>query len=123
LHAPRRAGKLKGGWRTFGAATPHIPRAARPVSFRLLAFHYPKPEHRTEMLHRLARAVEVMASADGCLEAEYWRDEASEALVATAKFDSKQRCLDALDRTAVMVDIAYDEREARPREVYHLVEP
>ena len=93
------------------------------MSFRLLAFHYPKPEHRTEMLHRLARAVEVMANADGCLGAEYWRDEASGALVATAKFDAKHRCLEALDHTAAIVDIAYDERESRPREVYHLVEP
>ena len=93
------------------------------MSFRLLAFHYPKPEYRAEMLDRLARAVEVMANADGCLDAEYWQDEASEALVATAKFDSRQRCLDALTRTAALVDIAYDERESRPREVYHLVEP
>jgi hypothetical protein len=33
----------------------------------LVAFHYPHPEHRDEMISRVHRAANVMAAAPGCL--------------------------------------------------------
>ena len=93
------------------------------MAFRLIAFHYPKPEHRDELVQRVANAAEVLARSPGLLDVECWRDEASDAVVATAKFESKEACMQALAAAAAETDFAYDERESRPREVYHLVEP
>lgn len=41
----------------------------------------------------------------------------------TARFDSREACIDALQATAKATDIQFDEREERTREVYNLVEP
>jgi ABC-type phosphonate transport system ATPase subunit len=92
------------------------------LSFRLIAFHYPRPAHAVELTQRIAKAAEIMAAAPGCQDIDYWKDEGTGAIVATAKFDSKHTCLDALAAAAETVDIAYDDREERPRDVYYLVE-
>ncbi len=47
------------------------------MSFRLVAFHYPKPEHHDEMIRRITRAAEVMTTVPGCLEADCWKEESS----------------------------------------------
>lgn len=91
------------------------------MTFGLVAVHYPRPENADDLVERVGRAAKVMATAPGCLDVRCWTDEASGAVVATAKFASKQTCDEALATAAATVDIAYDERERRPREFYHLI--
>ena len=94
------------------------------MAFAVVAFHYPKPEHRQELIRRLAAAVEVMATAEGCVDVAYWAERESGALVATATFTSEDGWSRALEAVlAAEVDFAYDERESQPRDVYFLVEP
>jgi len=92
------------------------------MSFRLVAFHYPKSEHREELLQRLHRAAEIMKRSPGCIDVEVWREQASGAFVTTAKFQSQETCLSALQTTAHTTDIQFDEREERAREIYNLVD-
>jgi hypothetical protein len=88
------------------------------MSFRIVAFHYPKPEHRTEMVQRLERAAEVLATAPGCIDVEVWKEQSSGALVTTAKFESQRAGMNALRNAAGKADMAFDERESRPRDIY-----
>lgn len=43
------------------------------MSFRMVAFHYPKKEYREEMVQRLHRAAEVMKTTTGVIDVEVWR--------------------------------------------------
>src|SRR5713226_561165 len=71
------------------------------VSLRVIAFHYPKPEHHHEMVQCIGHAAELMTTVPGCLEVDYWKEESSGAVVATGKFDfALARVQGARDRAA-----------------------
>jgi quinol monooxygenase YgiN len=88
----------------------------------LVALHYPRPEHRDEMISRVHRAAEVMMTAPGCLAVDCWVSDDGQAVVTTGQWESGQALMAgfAAVRTAG-VDFDYDERESRPREVFQLV--
>jgi heme-degrading monooxygenase HmoA len=89
------------------------------VSVGLVAFHYPKPEYRDELVQRVRRAAEVMATVPGCLDVGCWHEEATGAVVTTGKWESKD-ALRAGFAAVAAADVDYDERESRPREVFNL---
>lgn len=94
------------------------------MALGVVAFHYPKPEHRDELVRRLAAAAEVMATTEGCVDVAYWEERETGVLVSTGTFTSDDAWSRAVEAVlAANVDFAYDEREARPRDVYFLVEP
>jgi|SRR5215469_4603891 len=88
----------------------------------IVALHYPRPEHRAEMISRVHRAAEVMAATPGCLTADCWVSVDGEAIVTTGQWESEQALSAgfAAVRTAG-IDFDYDERESRPREVFKLL--
>jgi quinol monooxygenase YgiN len=88
----------------------------------LVALHYPRPEHRDEMISRVHQAAEVMAATPGCLAADCWVSEDNQAVVTNGQLESEQALTAGFSavRTAG-VDFDYDERESRPREVLKLV--
>jgi quinol monooxygenase YgiN len=90
----------------------------------LVALHYPRPEHRDEMISRVRQAAAVMTAAPGCLAADCWVSEDGQAIVTTGQWESVQALAAgfAAVRTAG-VDIGYDERESRPREIHRLISP
>jgi heme-degrading monooxygenase HmoA len=91
------------------------------VSVGLVAFHYPKPEHRDELVQRLRRAAKVMATVPGCLDVGCWQEDATGAVVTTGKWESKDALRAGFAAVAAAnVDIDYDDRESRPREVFSL---
>jgi hypothetical protein len=93
------------------------------MAVRVLAFHYPAPEHRVEMVERIKRAVEVMRGCPGFIDADCWLEEDGDAVVATGTFESKGQWLQAMRTVAgAGIDFDYDERELKPREVQLLVE-
>ncbi|HJU35835.1 MAG TPA: antibiotic biosynthesis monooxygenase [Gaiellaceae bacterium] len=90
----------------------------------LVAFHYPGPDHRDELVQRMRAAAEVMRTVDGCLDASVWEVRESEAIVSTGTFASEETWSQAVRAVlAAGVDFDYDERELRPREVYFLEQP
>jgi quinol monooxygenase YgiN len=94
------------------------------MAMGLVAFHYPKPEHREELLRRMRAAAEVMRTVDGCLDASVWGVRDSEAIVSTGTFVSEEGWAEAVQAVLeAQVDFDYDERELRPRDVYFLLQP
>ena len=87
----------------------------------LVAVHYPRPEHRDEMISRVHRAAEVMAATPGCLAVDCWVSETSQAVVTTGQWESDQALAAAFSAVrAAGLDFDYDDRESRPREVLKL---
>ena len=93
------------------------------MTVRVLAFHYPAPEHRAEMIERIKRAVEMMRGAPGFIDADCWLEEDGDAVVATGTFESKEQWRQAVRTVAAAdIDFNYDERELEPRQVRILFE-
>jgi quinol monooxygenase YgiN len=93
----------------------------REVTVALVAFHFPRAEHREELVGRVQRAAEVMLTVDGCTRAEVWVDRASGAIVTTGEWQTEAARRATFEAVAAAdVDFDYDEREERPREVYVL---
>ncbi len=87
----------------------------------LIAIHYPKAEHATEMAERVQAAAQLMAGVPGCLEASCWR-EFNGAVVTIGKWDSEEALKAGFAAVAASaVDFDYDEREVRPRDVFRIV--
>lgn len=94
------------------------------MALGLVAFHYPKPEHRDELARRMRAAAEVMKAVEGCLDASVWETRESAALVSTGTFESEEAWTRAIGAVVEAgIDFDYDERELRPRDVYFLVQP
>jgi quinol monooxygenase YgiN len=94
------------------------------MALGLVAFHYPRSEHRAELVRRMRDAADVMKRTEGCLAAEVWETREGAALVSTGTFVSEEAWTQAV--RAVLeagVDFEYDERETRPRDVHFLVPP
>jgi quinol monooxygenase YgiN len=88
----------------------------------LVAVHYPRPEHRDEMISRVRQAAEVMAATPGCLAVDCWVSDANQAVVTTGQWESEQALTAGfLAVRAAGLDFDYDERESHPREVLKLV--
>ncbi|HWG60861.1 MAG TPA: antibiotic biosynthesis monooxygenase [Streptosporangiaceae bacterium] len=88
----------------------------------LVALHYPRPEHRDEMISRVRRAAEVVAATRGCLSVDCWVSDDGQTVVTTGQWKSERALMAGF--AAVQnagVDFDYDERESRPREVVRLV--
>jgi hypothetical protein len=93
------------------------------MAVHVLAFHYPAPEHRTEMVERIKRAVDVMRDNPGFVDANCWLEEDGDAVVATGTFESKEQWLQAMRTVAdAGIDFDYDERELKPRQVQLLLQ-
>jgi quinol monooxygenase YgiN len=90
------------------------------MSVGLVAFHYPKPEYRDELIRRVRDAAEVMATVPGCLAVDCWQEEATGAVVTTGKWESNDALIAAFTVAAANVDFDYDDRELRPRDVFNL---
>jgi quinol monooxygenase YgiN len=88
----------------------------------LVAVHYPRREHRDEMISRVHRAAEVMAATPGCLAVDCWVSEDNQSVVTTGQWESEQALTAGFSavRTAG-VDFDYDDRESRPRDVLKLI--
>ena len=87
----------------------------------LVAVHYPRPEHREEMISRVRRAAEVLAATPGCLAADCWVSDDHQAVVTTGQWESDQALKAGFAAArAAGVDFGYDQRESRPRQVFTL---
>ena len=88
----------------------------------VVAIHYPRPEHRDEMIFRVRRAAEVMEATPGCLTADCWVSTDGQAVVTTGQWESEPALIAGFEAVqAADVDFDYDERESRPREVVTLL--
>jgi quinol monooxygenase YgiN len=88
----------------------------------MVALHYPHIAHREDFLSRVRRVAEVFRSTAGCLSADYWVTVAGDVVVSIVQWESEAASAASLAAVqAADVDIDFDERESRPREILRLV--
>ncbi|MEU8685868.1 antibiotic biosynthesis monooxygenase [Streptomyces sp. NPDC048611] len=86
----------------------------------MIASHYPHAAHREEFIARVHRVREVMLRTPGCLSADCWLS--ADAVISMVQWESEEAAAASMAAVeAAELDVAYDEREARPREIVQVV--
>ncbi|SHG23928.1 putative quinol monooxygenase [Streptoalloteichus hindustanus] len=88
----------------------------------MVAYHYPHAEHREEFIARLHQVVEFFRRTPGCLSADCWVTADNDAVISTVQWESEAAFGASFAAVrASGLDLTYDERESRPREIIRLV--
>lgn len=91
------------------------------MSVGLVAFHYPKPEYREEMIHRVHAAAQALTEVPGCLDVHCWEIVETGAIVTSGRWESNEaRQAGFVAAAEAGVDFNYDDRQLRPWDVFHL---
>lgn len=86
----------------------------------LVGLHYPRLEHQDGFVPRATQAAEVIRTGPGCLSADCWVTAAG-AVTATVQCQTEAAMAAPFAAAeAAGVDLVYDERESRPREIHRL---
>ncbi|MCM6776579.1 antibiotic biosynthesis monooxygenase [Nocardia sp. CDC159] len=86
-----------------------------------IAFHYPAPEQLERFVDRVHRVRDVLCTTAGCVSVDCWVTEDGKAVVSAAHWESEREYAEAFATLPTAeVDIAFDEREIRPREIFTL---
>ncbi|MEV0390419.1 antibiotic biosynthesis monooxygenase [Nonomuraea sp. NPDC050643] len=86
----------------------------------MVAFHYPHAAYQEEFVSRVHRVAEEFRRTPGCLSAGCWVS--GEAVVSIVHWESEEAFTASFATVlAAGLDLDYDEREARPREIHRLV--
>ncbi|MFI9597434.1 antibiotic biosynthesis monooxygenase family protein [Nonomuraea sp. NPDC052265] len=89
------------------------------MNVAMIASHYPHAAYREEFVERVRKVAEVFRGMPGCLSAECWLSE--DAVVSIVRWESDEAFAASLAALGTAdVDVAFDEREARPREIVRL---
>ncbi|XVV06103.1 antibiotic biosynthesis monooxygenase family protein [Actinosynnema sp. CA-248983] len=92
------------------------------MKYGMVGFHYPHPAHREDFLVRVRQVADVFRAVPGCLSAEAWLAPGSGAVVSVVQWGSEEAFQAGFAAVqAADVDIAFDDREAKPREIHRLV--
>ncbi|MEF3112790.1 antibiotic biosynthesis monooxygenase [Streptomyces chrestomyceticus] len=91
----------------------------------MVAHHYPHAAHRAEFVKRVRRVAEEFRRTPGCLSADCWLAADGDAVVSIVQWESEEASAASLAavQAAAGLDLAYDERESRPREIVRLAAP
>ncbi|WP_244943607.1 antibiotic biosynthesis monooxygenase [Streptomyces inhibens] len=92
----------------------------------MIASHYPHPSHREEFISRVHRVRKEFLRTPGCLSADYWVSADGDAVISIVQWESEEASaasFAAVQAAGFALDLAYDERESRPREIVRLVAP
>lgn len=88
-----------------------------------VAFHYPRPEDFDDFVARVHKVGAVLQSVPGCLSVDCWvtADGDDAAVVSTGQWESDEAFAASFAAVgAADVDVAFDEREHRPRRIFEL---
>lgn len=87
-----------------------------------VAFHYPRPEHFDDFVARVHTVAAVLRSVPGCLSADCWESaDGADAVVSTGQWESEEAFAASFAAVAAAeVDVAFDDREHRPRQIFKL---
>ncbi|OXM54248.1 antibiotic biosynthesis monooxygenase [Amycolatopsis alba] len=87
-----------------------------------VATHYPHADHHSEFVSRVQRVADVLRSTPGCLGAECWVTADGDAVVSIVHWESESAQAASMQALGTAdVDVAFDDREVRPREIVQLV--
>ncbi|WP_433205874.1 antibiotic biosynthesis monooxygenase [Nocardia sp. CA-107356] len=88
-----------------------------------VAFHYPRPEHFDDFVARVHKVAAVLRSVPGCLSVGSWvtTDGDDDAVVSTGQWESAEAFAASFAAVAAAeVDVAFDDREHRQRQIFEL---
>ncbi|WP_062989367.1 antibiotic biosynthesis monooxygenase family protein [Nocardia anaemiae] len=87
-----------------------------------VAFHYPRPEDFDDFVNRVRNVAAVLRSVPGCLSADCWvSTDGDDAVVSTGQWESDEAFAASFATVAAAdVDVTFDERERRPRQIFKL---
>ncbi|MEV0034195.1 antibiotic biosynthesis monooxygenase [Nocardia sp. NPDC050793] len=87
----------------------------------MIALHYPEAGHFEDFVARVRKVAAVMRATPGCLSATYWADDAGDAVISTVEWESDEAVAATYAALGTAdVDVAFDARERRPREIIRL---
>ncbi|MEV0586693.1 antibiotic biosynthesis monooxygenase [Nonomuraea sp. NPDC050310] len=89
----------------------------------MIAHHYPHPDHRDAFVARVQDVAAFFRARPGCLSAECWLTDDAVVSIVRWESDAAFAASFASVGEATGLDVAYDDREVRPREIIRLVEP
>lgn len=86
----------------------------------MVASHYPHPASREEFISRVHQVAEEFRRTPGCISADCWVT--AEAVVSIVQWESEEASNASFAAVqAAGLDLAFDERESRPREIVRLL--
>lgn len=91
------------------------------MAFIFIAIHYPRPEHREDVLRSMQRVGEALKGAPGLLQVGPWQEEEGDRLMGISVWESRgtfERALEDLGRfgDAGSQDPSRGDWEERPAE-------
>ena len=93
------------------------------MRFLFMAFHYPRPEYRDDLLRTMHRFGEALKAQPGLLQLADFDDPANGRLVALSLWESAEHCRAGRANAAGALSNAnFDLWETRPTEVFALGE-
>ncbi len=88
------------------------------MSFLYLAIHYPKSDHRQDLLAAMQRLNQALQSATGLQNIGAWAEASGERIVALSIWESPQAFQSALGKIGTSIaNVPFDQWEQRPREL------
>jgi quinol monooxygenase YgiN len=92
------------------------------MTIGFVAVHYPEPTRFDEFVARVRQVAEALRLTPGCLSAECWVTIDGDAVVSTAQWESDEAFAASFAAARdAGVDVTFDERERRPRQVFKLL--
>ncbi len=87
------------------------------MAFLFLSIHYPKPEHRDDVLQSMERVGDALRGASGLLQIGPWQEEQGSRIVGVSIWESREDFNRALARFSAAGDTSSrDVWEERPAE-------
>ncbi len=88
------------------------------MSFLYLAIHYPKSEHRQDLLNTMHQLDRALMGAPGLKLIGAWADDSSDRILAISVWESRQAFQAALGKFSTVVNqVPFGQWEQRPREL------
>lgn len=83
------------------------------MAFMFIAIHYPKPEHREDVLRSMTRTGEALRGSSGLLQIGPWKEEGGNRLIGVSIWESREAFERALQSVGRFSEAAPSEGGSR----------
>lgn len=90
------------------------------MSFIFMVYHYPKPEHRQDLLKGMEEMRDIMAQHPGFIDAGPWEELDSERIVGISTWESQEAFIAATPPGFGQPSDTVHDWETKPRQKFHL---
>ncbi len=87
------------------------------MKYLTLGIHYPKPEHKEDILSAIRKVAEIAHTLQGLIETGAWHDEAEDRIILFSLWQSAEHALEASKTLRPMImQSPWSEWERKPSE-------